>query len=618
MGSELSLVADSLGWALLHSVWQIALIAGLVFVAMRLVPRELAQLRCAIAYFGMVGALVAFVVTFFVYFRAPPPAGAIAFAPPAPPAEPSTLIETLGEMTWLVSLCWGIGFVMLCARYVGALRATHRLRTAETSAVPPMWEARFRTWAERLGADATTVLRCSARISAPVTIGVFRPMVLVPAGFFLRMPAEQAEAILLHELAHICRQDYLLGLVQAMISNIFFFHPGIYYLSRIVDDEREFACDARVVRETGDAAALAQGLGRIAIEDRAARHGFAMAADGGRSPLMSRIGRLRDRPARADHGTSVPAAAIAMVFVASLMIAVGADATANPAPADEENETLAVEAVAAPAAPAWPEPVAAPDVPAAPEAAPAPHAKAHRDAHAVAPAEPAAKAATAPAPAMPVARFEFTARDASPSGFVFAVASAVPQIGFAPSVQPVAYRTSTVRREEDCEDDDHDHERLAAIGREAERRAAAIEREAERRAAQFAAAHERRMARLEAEQARREAILAAEQERRDAMLDAAEARRQAILEAEQERRDAELERQAALRVARFEAQQEEFDRRMERLSDEMERRFEHFDGADPQEIMEAVRGLTISVAGPAIGAARAEALRIAFAVRAEG
>ncbi|MBC2778243.1 M56 family metallopeptidase [Parasphingopyxis marina] len=340
------LLADSLGWALLHSIWQIALIAALIAVALRFLPRHHAQLRYLIAYGGLSASLLAFLATWGISYRT------LATTAPVVGNMPSVegfaaLIQMLGQTTWLVSLAWALGFSWLGIRYVQALRATNRLRREGIAPVPAEWEARFRLWIERLGADSAATILQSSRITTPLTIGSLKPIVLVPTGFFLRLPMDQAEAILVHEIAHICRQDYLMGLVQAMICNIFFFHPAIGWISRQIDLEREFACDARVVRETGNTQALAKGLSKVALESRDMLPGFAMAANGNRSPIVDRITRLRERPFRRESGSTLPAAALTMVFAACLTIAVSAEAAFENAPPESDSDKGDAERAAA-------------------------------------------------------------------------------------------------------------------------------------------------------------------------------------------------------------------------------------------------------------------------------
>lgn len=333
-----SLMVDSLGWALLHSLWQIALVAAVVFIALRLIPRHNAQLRFIAAYSGLAASLLLFIVTWGISYRTLGSIEPMAGVSAAPIEGWQAIIATLGRTTWLISLIWGLGFSWLGVRYAQALRATARLKHEGTGPVPADWEMRFRLWVDRLGADPRAMILQSSRITTPLTIGTLKPIVLVPTGFFLRLPIDQAEAILVHEIAHICRQDYLLGLIQALICNIFFFHPAIAYLSRQIDIEREYACDARVVGETGNTNALAQGLGKVALESRDLLPGFAMAADGGPTPLMDRITRLRERPFRRESSTTMPIAALTLVLAGCLTIAASADASFSSGTSKENDD----------------------------------------------------------------------------------------------------------------------------------------------------------------------------------------------------------------------------------------------------------------------------------------
>ncbi|QLC21112.1 hypothetical protein HFP51_02260 [Parasphingopyxis sp. CP4] len=369
-----SVLVDSLGWALLHSLWQITLVAALVYGLLRIIPRHSAQLRFVTAFGGLAASLLFFIATWIICYRTIGAAQTVTLAHIPPAQGWQAVVETLGRTTWLVSLAWGLGFTWLGVRYVQSLRATSRLRRIGTGPVPTDWELRFRLWVERLGADPRAIILQSSRITTPLTIGALKPIVLVPTGFFLRLPIDQAEAILVHEIAHICRQDYLLGLVQAMICNIFFFHPAIAFLSRQIDIEREYACDARVVAETGNSTALAQGLGKVALESADMLPGFAMAADGKRTPLMNRITRLRERPFRRESGSTMPAAGLTLLLAGCLTIAASADASFSSTNFEEDkgkNRESASDAAAEPEAEAT---VAAPVETAEATSRPAPRA----------------------------------------------------------------------------------------------------------------------------------------------------------------------------------------------------------------------------------------------------
>jgi len=111
----------------------------------------------------------------------------------------------------------------------------------------------------------------------------------LPLSLLTRLPVDQVEALLAHELAHIQRLDWLWNGLQCVLESLLFFHPGAWWLSRRIRQEREHACDDLAVAACGNAIALAEALAELELH----RHHFprlVLAADGG--SLMKRITRL--------------------------------------------------------------------------------------------------------------------------------------------------------------------------------------------------------------------------------------------------------------------------------------------------------------------------------------
>ncbi len=132
------------------------------------------------------------------------------------------------------------------------------------------------------------------------------------------LPVGQIESILLHELAHIRRYDYLVNLLQTSIEGLLFYHPAMWWVSGVIRAERENCCDDVVVSARGDAREYAVAL--AALEDRRCATGeAALAATGG--SLVKRIRRLLDQP-EGPRGAATP------VFSAGLLTIVGALALA--------------------------------------------------------------------------------------------------------------------------------------------------------------------------------------------------------------------------------------------------------------------------------------------------
>ena len=107
------------------------------------------------------------------------------------------------------------------------------------------------------------VLLESCLAEVPVVIGYLRPAILIPAGMLTGLPAAQIEAILLHELAHIRRADYLVALAQSAVEGLLFYHPAVWWISGVLRAERENCCDDFAIAIQGDPHAYATALATI-------------------------------------------------------------------------------------------------------------------------------------------------------------------------------------------------------------------------------------------------------------------------------------------------------------------------------------------------------------------
>ena len=102
----------------------------------------------------------------------------------------------------------------------------------------------------------------------PQVIGWFRPVVLAPTSLFTALTPTEIQSLLLHELAHIRRHDYLVNVLQCVIETIFFFRPGGTLALASNRLERELACDETVVEITGDKISFSRALLAVADQSR--------------------------------------------------------------------------------------------------------------------------------------------------------------------------------------------------------------------------------------------------------------------------------------------------------------------------------------------------------------
>lgn len=161
--------------------------------------------------------------------------------------------------------------------------------------------------------NKTVTLLCSDKISVPCITGYLKPLILMPLSLVNYLSVQEVESILLHELAHAKRNDYLINLLQQVISVVLFFNPFVYLMSRIANRERENSCDDMVVHFTGKPLIYAQAL--LKIEQNSVQQWqLALAATGkNKFHLLNRIERIMK--------TKKPTANIKQVLLAFTILA---------------------------------------------------------------------------------------------------------------------------------------------------------------------------------------------------------------------------------------------------------------------------------------------------------
>jgi len=308
-------VAHALGRALLHFLWEGAAIAALLGALLALARSARARYGLAVA--AMLALPLVFGITWLLCIPAgrlpsvPNPAFAYRFPGPLPDGNSLPAHPPSDRLYWLAPL-WIAGVLVCYASSLAAWLAAQRLRRRGVCTAPEFWQERLRAMAARLRVSRPVLLLESCLTEIPVTFGWLRPVILLPIGFLSGLPPEQVEAILLHELAHIRRFDYAVNLLASFVEGLLFYHPAVWWISRVVRAERENCCDDLVVSEHPDARAYAAALARLEQKRSLAREAL-LAANGGN--LMKRIRRLLDQPER-PRSAAAPAFAIGLLLLA--------------------------------------------------------------------------------------------------------------------------------------------------------------------------------------------------------------------------------------------------------------------------------------------------------------
>lgn len=301
-------VVQALGWTVIHSLWQAALLAAVAGVGMLLMHRRPARERYFLSVSALTGVLLWAVITFLSYYE------------PAP--ELTTAVIVSGDLSaldltptssdWtggiaaqfsgyfnrnapLIATIWMLGMTFFLLRMLGALLYANQLKRRHVTTLPEKWQQSMHNFARRIGIKRAVRLLESAAIKTPMTIGYLKPVILLPVGMVNNLSPQQVEAILAHELAHIYRSDFLVNIFQAIIETLFYFNPAVWWLSAAVRAEREDCCDDIAILHCNNSLDYAKALVSVQEWGRP-RSNFALAFAGGKNRLLNRVRRILNHP----------------------------------------------------------------------------------------------------------------------------------------------------------------------------------------------------------------------------------------------------------------------------------------------------------------------------------
>ncbi|NOU47053.1 MAG: M56 family metallopeptidase [Bacteroidales bacterium] len=266
-----------IGISLLHSLWQSALLSLLVFFILKWMRHANAQSRYIIAVVAIIIMFCLPIVTFIQNFSTVNSnveyskvvsdqnvgAATISVLP-----ENGNLItgsfrylsDLITNNAFIFTIFWLTGIAFMVIKFTGGVILTYRVKQSKGNICPQAWQSRFEQLVFALGIKQKVKLYESSKVNLPIVIGYFRPVILVPIGTFAQLPFDQVEMVILHELAHIRRADYLVNLIQSFIEILLFFNPFVWWISFVIRNERENCCDDLALGMNQHPVSLAKAL----------------------------------------------------------------------------------------------------------------------------------------------------------------------------------------------------------------------------------------------------------------------------------------------------------------------------------------------------------------------
>jgi bla regulator protein BlaR1 len=335
-------LVQALGWTILHSLWQGALVALALSVLLVFLNRQSAQVRYFISLTALGTTLALAVFTFFSLYQAPQKSLSAATVvvsgttfsainPTVPEQAEVSLPDKFPfedffapyfekHLPLLVTF-WFMGLLIMALRMLGGLAYVQRLKHYQTRPLSAKWQNKLEGLRNRLDLKKPVQLVESLQVKVPMVIGYLKPIILVPFGAVNGLSEKQVEAILAHELAHIYRHDYLFNLLQSFVETVFFYHPAMWWMNACVRAERENCCDDIAINLCGDTLTFAEALTGLEELGQIQSPALAMAFTGKKGSLLGRIKRLVSQPKRSASFTEgFLAACIVMVSISVISL----------------------------------------------------------------------------------------------------------------------------------------------------------------------------------------------------------------------------------------------------------------------------------------------------------
>lgn len=298
-------LAKTIGWTLVHSLWQGILLTVIAGIFILFTRRSKPTFRYTVLSCLFIGFIACAGITFILEWQAMQDTTNAAittsvtgqvFTGPGLTLHDNYLLPADGfthyfnDNASLIVAVWFLIFLAKAIRLAANIGYIQRIRHYKSN-VADDWQERINALSALLHIRRFVSLHESAIIKVPLTIGFLKPVIFFPLGLLSNLPPDQVEAILLHELAHIRRKDYLINLLQCFGESIFFFNPAILWLSAQIRQERENCCDDMAIGVTRNKSTFIHAL--VAFQEYGTNTTWHAPAFPGKSyQLLHRVKRI--------------------------------------------------------------------------------------------------------------------------------------------------------------------------------------------------------------------------------------------------------------------------------------------------------------------------------------
>ncbi|MCF6318191.1 MAG: M56 family metallopeptidase [Proteobacteria bacterium] len=273
MNSEFNSITVSIGWILIHFLWQGTLISLCYWV----LTKALGNYSYLSKYWiGMIAVTLCLIIPItglhdqLTQLAVLPTAVNLAAQDIGLNASITTfnnsglLLFLFNQAIPYLVYIWFSAVIILCVKLARSWTSLQRLQKQADQKLPDYIQSFLKKAIVKMELTRKPIAKISNEILIPAAFGVFRPVILLPASIIIKLPQDQIETILLHELCHIKRNDFIHNLLQLLVETLFFFHPAILWMSNDIRRTREQCCDQMVLKLDAEPLTYAKALTNIA------------------------------------------------------------------------------------------------------------------------------------------------------------------------------------------------------------------------------------------------------------------------------------------------------------------------------------------------------------------
>ena len=294
--------AAALGYTLLYSIGQAFIVFICLRIVLKFVPNAPSQAKYSLSYGAYLVIAVWFFITLIRQFSVEKGQAAIQRVLEAGAFHPVALDSTssvsgvlsfsfMDQYLPLVVAFYLIGIAWYSTRLLVNFFQTNNLKSKGLGEMDNEWKFRIVILAERMHIRRPVQTFFSTKVNTPMMVGFFKPFILLPFAAMSQLSPQQFEAILLHELAHIRRNDYLFNILQSVLDTVLFFNPFTWWITKYIREEREKSCDEMVLQSSSPYH-YARAL--LALEEPIKNQPLVMTAVNKRSHLFHRIKNIME------------------------------------------------------------------------------------------------------------------------------------------------------------------------------------------------------------------------------------------------------------------------------------------------------------------------------------